>query len=167
MAGLASAPSVFTFRILPPWYRSGWAYAGYAAVLALGVFGVIRVRERQIRIRNQELEALVEVRTAELVKASAAKDEFLAGVSHEIRNPMNGVIGIAESFKTEGLDLESRRKFSLLRQCASHLSSLLEDILDFSKVQAGAIELDPQPLHLPPPVESLPPITPPHTQKNG
>ena len=166
-AGLASAPSVFTFRILPPWYRSGWAYAGYAAVLALGVFGVIRVRERQIRIRNQELEALVEVRTAELVKASAAKDEFLAGVSHEIRNPMNGVIGIAESFKTEGLDLESRRKFSLLRQCASHLSSLLEDILDFSKVQAGAIELDPKPFDLPELVESITAITGPDSEKYG
>jgi signal transduction histidine kinase/CheY-like chemotaxis protein/HPt (histidine-containing phosphotransfer) domain-containing protein len=166
-AGLASAPSVFTFRILPPWYRSGWAYAGYAAVLALGVFGLIRVRERQIRIRNQELEALVEVRTAELVKASAAKDEFLAGVSHEIRNPMNGVIGIAESFKTEGLDLESRRKFSLLRQCASHLSSLLEDILDFSKVQAGAIELDPKPFDLPELVESITAITGPDSEKYG
>ncbi len=166
-AGLTSAPSVFTFRILPPWYRSGWAYAGYAAALALMVFGFIRIRERQIRARNQELEALVEVRTAELVKASAAKDEFLAGVSHEIRNPMNGVIGIAESFKTEDFDPEGRRKFNLLRQCASHLSSLLEDILDFSKVQAGALELDPQPFDLPELVESIAAITGPDSEKYG
>ena len=167
VAGVAGPPAVFTFRILPPWYRSGQAFAGYAAILALTVFGYIRFRERRIRIRNQELEALVEVRTAELVKASAAKDEFLAGVSHEIRNPMNGVIGIAENFRTEGLDLESRRKFSLLRQCASHLSSLLEDILDFSKVQAGAIELDPKPFDLVALVESVGAITRPDSEKYG
>ncbi len=166
-AGQASAPAAFTFRILPPWYRSTGAYAGYAAFLLLVVFGFIRVRERRIRARNQELETLVEVRTAELVKASAAKDEFLAGVSHEIRNPMNGVIGIAENFRTEGLDAESRRKFSLLRQCASHLSSLLEDILDFSKVQAGAIELDPKPFDLPELVESVAAITRADSEKYG
>ncbi|WP_172830219.1 ATP-binding protein [Opitutus sp. GAS368] len=166
-AGQTSAPAVFTFRILPPWYRSGWAFAGYVAALGLAVFGFIRVRERRIRARNQELETLVEVRTAELVKASAAKDEFLAGVSHEIRNPMNGVIGIAENFRTEGLDAESRRKFSLLRQCASHLSSLLEDILDFSKVQAGAIELDPKPFDLPELVESVAAITRADSEKYG
>ena len=58
---------------------------------------------------------------------------------------MNGVIGISESLKTGGLDPESRRKFGLLRQCASHLSSLLEDILDVSKIQAGIIELEVKP----------------------
>jgi signal transduction histidine kinase/DNA-binding response OmpR family regulator len=165
--GMVSPPASYVFRILPPWYRSTQAFLGYGAALLIAVFGFIRIRERRIRARNQELESLVNVRTAELVKASAAKDEFLAGVSHEIRNPMNGVIGIAENFRTEGLDLESRRKFSLLRQCASHLSSLLEDILDFSKVQAGAIELDPKPFDLVDLVESVGAITRPDSEKYG
>jgi signal transduction histidine kinase/DNA-binding response OmpR family regulator len=147
-AGMTSEPTVFTFRILPPWYRSNGAYAAYAIALGLGIWGFIRIRERRIREENEKLEGLVEARTAELVKANAAKDEFLAGVSHEIRNPMNGVIGISESLKTAGLDAENRRKFGLLRQCASHLSSLLEDILDISKVQAGVIELDVKPFDL-------------------
>ncbi len=166
-AGLTSPAATFVFRVLPPWYRSGWAFTGYIAALALGIFGYIRVRERRIQARNQELETLVGVRTAELVKASAAKDEFLAGVSHEIRNPMNGVIGIADNFRTDGLDAESRRKFGLLRQCANHLSSLLEDILDFSKVQAGAIELDPKPFDLPELVESVAAITRTDSEKYG
>ena len=147
-AGLVSEPTVFAFRILPPWYRSTGAKAGYALALALGIWGTIRLRERRILAQRAALEVTVQERTAELVKANAAKDEFLAGVSHEIRNPMNGVIGISESLKTTGLDPESRRKFGLLRQCASHLSSLLEDILDISKVQAGVIELDPKPFDL-------------------
>ncbi len=166
-AGLTSEPASFTFSILPPWYRSGWAYAGYTASLVLIVFGFIRIRERRIRARNRELETLVDIRTQELVKANAAKDEFLASVSHEIRNPMNGVIGIAETFKTEALDQESRHKFGLLRQCASHLSSLLEDILDFSRVQAGAVELETNPFDLPELVESIAAITAAESEKRG
>ena len=166
-AGMASEPAVFTFRILPPWYRSTGAYAGYALALILGVWGLIHFRERQIRAQNEKLETQVQVRTRELVKANAAKDEFLAGVSHEIRNPMNGVIGISESLKTADLDQESRRKFGLLRQCASHLSSLLEDILDFSKVQAGVIELDPKPFDLPELVDAVAAMASADSEKYG
>ena len=154
-AGQASEPAVFTFNVLPPWYRSTGANVSYVLALVLGVWGLIRFRERQIRAQNVRLESQVQVRTAELVKANAAKDEFLAGVSHEIRNPMNGVIGISESLQTAGLDWESRRKFGLLRQCASHLSSLLEDILDLSKMQAGAIELELKSFDLPELVDTV------------
>jgi signal transduction histidine kinase/DNA-binding response OmpR family regulator len=166
-AGLVSEPAVFAFRIMPPWYRSTWAMLGYAAALGLTVLAVIRVRERRIRERNEELEGLVMVRTAELVKANAAKDEFLAGISHEIRNPMNGVIGIADNFRTESLDPESRRKFGLLRQCATHLSSLLEDILDFSKVQAGAVEIEARTFNLPELMDSITAMTAAESEKRG
>jgi len=144
-AGLASAPTYFQFSVLPPWYRSAWAYATYAALAVAALLGAIRVRERRIRARNLELERLVAERTAELVKANAAKDDFLASMSHEIRNPMNGVVGLSAAIDISHLDEEGRYRFGLLRHCATHLASLLEDILDFSKLQAGTIELDPQP----------------------
>jgi signal transduction histidine kinase/CheY-like chemotaxis protein len=164
-ANMASAPATLTFNILPPWYRSGGAYTGYASGLALFVFGFIRVRERRIRSRNRELETMVARRTEELVKANAAKDEFLASVSHEIRNPMNGVIGIAESFKTDAFDPDSRHKFALLRQCATHLSSLLESLLDFSRLQAGVFELDSKPFDLPELMESIAALTAAESEK--
>jgi signal transduction histidine kinase/CheY-like chemotaxis protein len=166
-AGLASPPAVYTFRILPPWYRSRQAYLAYAFMLAVGVWVTIRLREQRIRAQRDELERVVQVRTAELVKANAAKDEFLAGVSHEIRNPMNGVIGISESLPTEGLDPESRRKFGLLRACADHLASLLEDLLDLSKVQAGVIELETRAFDLPELVDSIAAITDADSEKLG
>lgn len=144
-AGETSEPVTFSFAILPPWYRSPWAYCGYATVLVAAVIGAIRHRERRIRARNLELERLVAERTAELVKANAAKDDFLASMSHEIRNPMNGVVGLSAAIDITHLDEEGRYRFGLLRHCATHLASLLEDILDFSKLQAGTIELDPQP----------------------
>jgi signal transduction histidine kinase/CheY-like chemotaxis protein/HPt (histidine-containing phosphotransfer) domain-containing protein len=164
-AGFASEPSVFSFRILPPWYRSKGAYAGYALALVLGVWLTIHLREGRIRAQKEELEKVVQVRTAELVKANAAKDEFLAGVSHEIRNPMNGVIGISESLPTAGLDPESQRKFGLLRACADHLSSLLEDLLDLSKMQAGIIELEHKSFDLPSLVDSVAAMAAPDSEK--
>lgn len=144
-AGQTSEPSYFTFVVLPPWYRSPWAYGGYAAILVASVLGAIRIRERRIRERNLELEKQVAERTAELVQANAAKDDFLASMSHEIRNPMNGVVGLSAAIDISHLDEEGRYRFGLLRHCATHLASLLEDILDFSKLQSGTIELDPQP----------------------
>lgn len=144
-AGQASEPTSFTFTILPPWYRSPWAYTGYAACAGFAVLGAVRYRERRMRARTLELERLVHERTAELEKANAAKDEFLASMSHEIRNPMNGVVGLSAAIDISPLNDEGRYRFGLLRHCASHLASLLEDILDFSKLQAGTIELDPQP----------------------
>jgi signal transduction histidine kinase len=141
-AGMTSEPAAISFRILPPWYRSREAFIGYIIILGLTALATFRFRERSIRLKNQALENLVKIRTEELLKANTAKDEFLAGISHEIRNPMNGVVGIAESIKTEAMDPDSQRKLGLLRQCAGHLSGLLEDILDYSRMQSGAIELE-------------------------
>ncbi len=144
-SGLVSEPVAISFTILPPWYRSVWAYTAYAALFVAALLGAIRIRERRIRARNLELEKQVAERTEELVKANAAKDDFLASMSHEIRNPMNGVVGLSAAIDISHLDEEGRYRFGLLRHCATHLASLLEDILDFSKLQSGTIELDPQP----------------------
>jgi signal transduction histidine kinase/DNA-binding response OmpR family regulator len=139
--GAISEPAAFDFVVLPPWYRSGWAYASYATLALTGVVVTVRYRERRARARNAELERLVALRTAELEKANAAKDEFLASMSHEIRNPMNGVVGLSAAIDTTPLDPEGRHRFDLLRHCAAHLATLLEDILDFSRLQSGRVEL--------------------------
>lgn len=159
LAGMTSEPASFTFRILPPWFRTQWAYTSYATILTLGVFGLVRLRERRARARTRELERVVTERTTELVKANAAKDEFLAGISHEIRNPMNGVVGLASAIDASTLDATSQQRFASLRYCAAHLSSLLDDVLDFSKLQAGAIALEPRPFQLPELVQSIAAIT--------
>ena len=166
-SGMASPPASISFRILPPWYRTSPAYAGYVAGLVAAAFGFVRVRERRARAYQRELEKLVDVRTAELLKANAAKDEFLASISHEIRNPLYGVVGIAETFKTESLDPDNRYKFGLLRQCATHLSSLLEDIFDFSRIQAGVIELETEPFDLHELIGSVAAITAIESENRG
>ncbi|MBA3848366.1 MAG: hypothetical protein C0502_00025 [Opitutus sp.] len=165
--GSVSEPVSFDFVVRPPWYRSGWAYAGYAAIGLTGVIGAIRYRERRVRARNAELERLVALRTAELEKANAAKDEFLASMSHEIRNPMNGVVGLSAAIDETPLSPEGRHRFELLRHCATHLATLLEDILDFSKLQSGHIELHEQTFAPTELLESVEAITSPESAAAG
>lgn len=134
----------YRFRVLPPVWRSPPAIGAYAVLLLAGFIGVVRFRERTIRKRNEELERTVAQRTSELRKANAAKDEFLASISHEIRNPLNGVVGLAASINPAALEPQTRLKFDYLKHCAIHLSSLLEDILDFSQLERGTLTLDPR-----------------------
>ncbi|MDP2137806.1 MAG: ATP-binding protein [Candidatus Didemnitutus sp.] len=77
--------------------------------------------------------------------ANRAKGEFFAIVSHEIRNPISGVIGFAEILSDTKLDAEQREYVTLIRNSGDSLLFLINDILDFSKIEAGKIELENEP----------------------
>jgi PAS domain S-box-containing protein len=77
--------------------------------------------------------------------ANRAKGEFLAIVSHEIRNPISGVIGFANILNDTPLSPEQREYVSLIRNSGDSLLFLINDILDFSKIEAGKIELENEP----------------------
>ena len=97
---------------------------------------------------NRNLEIIVEERTKELVEAKnkaeqsdRLKSAFLANMSHEIRTPMNAIIGFA-NFLTEAEDDEERNECcQLIIENGNHLLSLINDIIDISKIEAGMLEL--------------------------
>ena len=75
--------------------------------------------------------------------ANRAKDEFLANVSHEIRTPMNAILGMTELALETPLTEHQRQYLATVKAAADHLLSLINDILDFAKIEAGRLELDP------------------------
>jgi PAS domain S-box-containing protein len=104
-----------------------------------------RQAEDEIRSLNTELERRVEKRTQELERALRAKDEFLASMSHELRTPLNAILGLSESLAelTAGPLNEKQNKYiGLISESGSHLLSLINDILDLAKIEAGQIVLN-------------------------
>jgi signal transduction histidine kinase/CheY-like chemotaxis protein len=93
--------------------------------------------------KRQELALTQARRLAE--SATASKSSFLASVSHEIRTPMNGIVGVLNLLKREALSPEGRDLLGEALACSDMLSQLIDDVLDFSKMEAGKLEVTPRP----------------------
>jgi protein-histidine pros-kinase len=100
---------------------------------------------------RRRIEAALQEKNAELRRANQAKDRFLASMSHELRTPLNGIIGFAE-FLSDGkpgpLNEKQTEYLADILSSGRHLLHLINDMLDLVKVQAGKVELSPEPCSL-------------------
>lgn len=137
-SGETGEPAILSFEVAPPWWRTGTARVAFTLAGAAAIVAILRLRTRTLKRRAGLLERMVRLRTDELEKANAAKNEFVASMSHEIRNPMGGIMASALELSETPLGPEQQKLVTTLRSCASFLASLVEDVLDFAAIEAGA-----------------------------
>jgi signal transduction histidine kinase len=140
---------------LPAWMKTLALIAGLALLISLvaGVLLKVQVNARTLELRqiNQEMEQRIKLRTAELAnameQAQAAdriKSAFLATMSHELRTPLNSIIGFT-GIILQGivgpLNDEQKKQMNMVRGSAQHLLSLINDVLDLSKIEAGQLQV--------------------------
>ncbi|MBS0631962.1 MAG: response regulator [Verrucomicrobia bacterium] len=141
VAGLERAVRHVIHRARPWWLSWPGALLGTLAVSG-SFFGLLRWRTRILHQRNLELTRIVDSRTEQLRKANAFKDEFLARMNHEIRNPMNGVIGVARIVAARARDKRDDLLADSLSACAEQLRATVDEVLDLSRIEEGKISLN-------------------------
>jgi two-component system, sensor histidine kinase and response regulator len=121
----------------------------------IGVLGIahdITEKKRlglELEQHRHHLEELVQIRTRELAEAkeeaeaaNRAKSAFLANMSHELRTPMNAIFGLTHILRREGATPRQADRLDKIQTAAQHLLSILNDVLDISKIEAGRLELE-------------------------
>jgi signal transduction histidine kinase/DNA-binding response OmpR family regulator len=145
--------SVIRFREFSLWQQFKWRILAAIAVIALqslliSALLIERRRARRTRLELQQykegLEQLVEKRTAELVEArdqalasNRSKSVFLANMSHELRTPLHAILGFSNLLRQHGATEEQRRDLDIINRSGEHLLSLINEVLDLAKIEAG------------------------------
>ncbi len=162
--GSWSAPStLLDLQLRAHFYQTFWFYC-LCLLSSIGLIVAVHLTHvRELREREKSLEHKVAERTGELTEeiaerkraelallkakegaeqASRVKSEFLANMSHEIRTPMNGILGMTELALSTESKPEQQTYLDIVRNSAESLLTVINEILDFSKVEAGKLELD-------------------------
>ena len=126
-------------------YTKRFNYRGNDEVGALGVsFNTMlsQIEDREARL--QEVIRELESARDQAEEAARSKSSFLANMSHEIRTPMNGVVGMTSLLKRTELSKQQQLYFDTIEKSASSLLMIIDDILDFTKIEAGRLEIKQQ-----------------------
>lgn len=141
----------FSIYLKPHFYQTHWFYA----LTAFSILFAFFLGYYRFKMREKELRHMVEERTKDLqeakemaVRANQAKSEFLSNMSHDIRTPLNAILGFADILHKELQDRLHSEYISIIRSSSRSLLALINDILDLSRIESGKLELECAPVQL-------------------
>lgn len=158
-----SEAAVRSFAIIAPWWRRGWAFALEGLLVAAACVALVRYRLGLMARRNAKLARLVDERTAvlleqtreleatqarleasnhALLEASRVKSEFVANVSHDLRTPMNGILGMTALALREDVSGGVRECLETIHASGETLLALINELLDLARMESGQLTLE-------------------------
>lgn len=136
----AENPAELNITILPPWYKTWWAYLMYACLLAAGLIWYKRNTDKQRELK--ETMAREQMEHEKQKELSEMKFNFFTHVSHELRTPLTLIVNPAEDVvKAIEHNSEIKQKAELVHKQANKLLSLVNQLMDFRKVESGSMNL--------------------------
>lgn len=132
-------PAKVTIVVNPPWWLSLWAYLLYALVVVVLAFFYWGWRHRTLMAERERDVAQ---------RSEQAKQEFLAKMSHEIRTPLSGMLGMSELLERTSLDFTQKHYVKSQISAGNSLLKIINDILEFSKIEANKLQLMQKPFSL-------------------
>ncbi len=147
-----SEEAVFRFELMPPWYRTWWAYLFYTLASLFIIALLVKWRSSKLMLEKQQLEVIVAERTREinrkneqLQEMAKIKSNFFANISHEFRTPLTLILGPLEQMIDAAADTQQQSKLKLMRRNAQRLLNLINQLLELSKFDSGTITLKASP----------------------
>lgn len=127
------------FRVLPPFYLSGWAWATYI-LLFLGL--AYWFWKRQLaRIRHKHAQELRQIELEKIEELHVLKSRFFTNISHEFRTPLTLILGPLDQLMHQEADLERHRHYHIIQRNATRMLQLINQLLDLSKLEDGKMHL--------------------------